>query len=100
MNWDWDKLQEKKNRRQNGRYIPPTPDEEEPLERDSGSKKNERYLLNDPQRGGSNPFQKLSNIKRPKKGLIILGICIIAAVWLLSGIFIVNPDEEGVVLRF
>jgi membrane protease subunit HflK len=32
-------------------------------------------------------------------GMLIVGL-IVAAVWLASGIYVVNPDEQGVVLRF
>ncbi|MDE5832551.1 MAG: FtsH protease activity modulator HflK [Desulfovibrio sp.] len=102
MNWDWDKLQEKKNKRRNGRVPPPRNDDDQLREeQDRGDKKNDRYLLHGSESaGGPNPFQKLASVKRPKKGVVILGVCVIAAIWLLSGIFIVNPDEEGVVLRF
>ena len=100
MNWDWDKLQEKKNRRNTGRTPTPPPDDDHQEERAQGPRKNERYLLHDSNSGNQNPFQKLSGIKRPKKGFIILGLSLIVGIWLLTGIFIVNPDEEGVVLRF
>lgn len=100
MNWDWDKLQEKKNRRNSGRNPTPPHDDDHQEERAQEPRKNDRYLLHGSDSGNQNPFQKLSSVKRPKKSFIILGLCLLAAIWLLSGIFIVNPDEEGVVLRF
>src|SRR5579863_6379902 len=32
-------------------------------------------------------------------GILIVGL-IVVAVWLMSGIYVVDPDEQGVVLRF
>lgn len=107
MNWDWDKLQEKRQRQQ-GVYKPPQHEpepEDEGQEVESGRKKprNHRYLLNV---GGSsggdgrNPFERLSRLKMPRRGAVILVLAAALVVWLLSGIYIVNPDEQGVVLRF
>lgn len=103
MNWDWDKLQEKRQRQQSGRKAPPPP---EPPEEDNDEQptkpRNPRYLLHDGKSGGggANPFQKLSKIKLPGGRLILLLIGISVVIWLLTGIYIVNPDEQGVVLRF
>jgi membrane protease subunit HflK len=74
MNWDWEKLQQKRQRHFSGQ-------------------------------GGQRPdfgdFQEklnqLKNLKLPGGKFIILGFVIL---WLLSGIFIVHPDEVGIVQRF
>lgn len=104
MSWDWDKLQEKRQKNQNARKLPPPPDPiEEGKEVEAGRKKpeNRRYLL-DRGSGGDDksPFQKLSKFKRPKGSLILLILIVAVGIWLLTGIYIVNPDEQGVVLRF
>ncbi len=80
MNWDWEKLQEKRQR-QPGVKKPPT-------------------------QGQGNPPPKLPNfgekfknfkpISFPLKFLVLIALVL----WGLSGIFIVSPDEEGVILRF
>ena len=80
MNWDWEKLQEKRQRQSK---TPP---------RDG-----------DPE--GNSPFKGFQLGKVPpdffKSGLPILPILIgLFLLWLASGIFIVNPGYEGVVLRF
>ncbi|MDO5536590.1 MAG: FtsH protease activity modulator HflK [Desulfovibrionaceae bacterium] len=109
-NWDWDKLQEKRARQQG--YTPPPRDEEERSE-PQGEEKPRRSLWgrgedrNDS--GGSGGGSdgrgpRLTSFKMPSpaggtRGIVIL-LLIVVAVWLLSGIYIVNPDEEGVVLRF
>lgn len=103
MTWDWDKLQEKRKRRDGARTPPPEPrDEGDEVEAGRRKPENQRYLLNG---GGSagephNPFQKLANMKKPGGKVVLLVLLAIAVIWLLSGIYIVNPDEQGVVLRF
>jgi len=74
MNWDWDKLQERKQR-QAGPQGPQKPDFDQL----------------------SSTLRKLRDRKFPA-GKLILGIIIL--LWLLSGIYIVEPAEVGVVLRF
>lgn len=96
MNWDWDKLQEKKQK-QSGYRKSPEPEENE---HERNTPKNDRYLLHDDNSGGNNPFKKLSRLGKPGKSWIIVGLLAVLTVWLLSGIYIVNPDEQGVVLRF
>ncbi|MDD6088496.1 MAG: FtsH protease activity modulator HflK [Desulfovibrionaceae bacterium] len=90
-NWDWDKLQEQ--RKKQGRQLP--------AENQASGKKAEN--------GDDQPFASKSgggfSWKIPEKGLPSFGkmkwiVPIGIAVWLLSGIYIVNPDEQGVVLRF
>ncbi|MBD5552776.1 MAG: FtsH protease activity modulator HflK [Desulfovibrio sp.] len=104
MTWDWDKLQEKRQKNQNARKLPPQDPIEEGKEVEAGKQKprNERYLLHDGGSGGNgqNPFQKLSAMKMPRKKVIIAILLAGVFLWLLTGIYIVNPDEQGVVLRF
>jgi membrane protease subunit HflK len=78
MNWDWEKLQEKRQRQSRGT--------------NSG--------------GGAAPpdFDKLKNFfgrfrNMKASGLVII-IVIVVLLWLGSGFYIVNPDEVGVVKRF
>jgi len=90
MNWDWDKLQEKRQRQ-------------------GGQQPSRDHRDNEPPGDGGNfgsgpdfgqfgdVFKQFRNIRFPVFKLIILfGLLI----WLGSGIFIVAPDEVGVVLRF
>lgn len=108
MNWDWDKLQEKRQRLQNNKRRPePEPEpEEDGDEVEAGRQKprNQRYLLDEERqrrnRQGSNPFAKLPNFRKFNAKFIVIGLCALFVIWLLSGIYIVNPDEQGVVLRF
>ncbi|MDR2489249.1 MAG: FtsH protease activity modulator HflK [Desulfovibrio sp.] len=78
MNWDWEKLQEKRQRQ-----TPPPPQGEEP---------------EDPFRG----FQIGGFLSKYFSAGIPLGSVLIIALllWLASGIFIVNPGEVGVITRF
>lgn len=107
MNWDWDKLQEKRQRQQNARRRP-EPErepEEDGDEVEAGRQKprNHRYLLNEERQRlsqGGNPFSKIPFSGKFGAKAVIIGLCAIFAIWLLSGIYIVNPDEQGVVLRF
>ena len=96
MSWDWDKLQEKK-KRQGGKVIP------EPEEDDYGSEdlgNNEREKRHTFGRGQGPKFPFSEGLHIPN-GRGLLGILLLAIfVWLLSGIYIVNPDEQGIVLRF
>ncbi len=73
MNWDWEKLQEKRQRQSGGGMRPPDFDN-----------------LN-------NKMNKLREFKMP--GWKYLFLFVILA-WLASGIYIVEPDEVGVVQRF
>ena len=94
MNWDWDKLQEKRQRQPRpsssgggGRDPGGGGDNEPPRRRDMGG------LPPD-------PLRKIREFATPGgKSLWWLagGVFVL---WLLSGIYIVEPDEEGVVLRF
>lgn len=71
MNWDWEKLQNKRQR-----HGPAGPDLTQINEQ----------------------LNKLKNIKLPGGGKIIF--LVVLALWLATGIYIVNPDEVGVVQRF
>lgn len=71
MNWDWDKLQDKRQR-----HGPAGPDLTQINEQ----------------------LNKLKNIKLPGGGKIVF--LIVLLLWLATGIYIVNPDEVGVVQRF
>ncbi len=79
MNWDWEKLQEKRQRQPGG--IPPG---------DRGPKGSGSDILGD-------GLKKLRGFHFPA-GKFALGLLVL--LWLASGIFIVEPDEVGVVLRF
>ncbi len=73
MNWDWEKLQEKRQRQSGGGMRPPDFED-----------------LN-------NKMNKLRELKMPGWKYLLL-FAILA--WLGSGIYIVEPDEVGVVQRF
>ncbi len=79
MNWDWDKLQEKRQRRGNK----PVPHEDDPQPFLPEGPRFGRFV---PNTGGGLLF-----------GLVFLGLTVL---WLASGFFIVNPGEEGVILVF
>ena len=80
MNWDWEKLQEKRQRQPNA---------------------------NKPQQQGNTPppkfpdfGEKFKNFKPSSfRGWKVLGLAAIA-LWAASGFFIVGPDEVGVIQRF
>jgi modulator of FtsH protease HflK len=72
MNWDWDKLQDKRQR--HGPAGGP-----------------DLTQLNE-------QLNKLKNIRLPGGGKVVF--LVVLLLWLASGIYIVNPDEVGVVQRF
>ena len=80
MNWDWEKLQEKRQRQPGGKMppkdSPPTP----PKFPHFGEK-----------------FKNFTFTSFPGGKFLILAA---AVLWGLSGFFIISPDEEGVILRF
>lgn len=93
MNWDWDKLQERRHN-QPGR---PAPDK---------GRRNEPDPQGGPDRGPSeprggenerNPFEHLKEVRLSGFKWVFLALLV---VWALTGIYIVQPDEQGVVLRF
>ena len=99
MNWDWDKLQEKRERQQRQRPAFPESrqDERDEYDDDREERRNRRSPFGGDPRGG---LPKLPKWQLPNGLLIGGGVLVVLAVWLLSGIYIVNPGEEGVVLRF
>lgn len=94
-------MQEKRKKRDTGRKSQrqPEPPEDDDEEGPDEPPRNERYLLNG-MRGGGGFFQKLGKSRLPGSKMILALICAGVAIWLATGIYIVNPDEEGVVLRF
>ncbi len=94
MNWDWDKLQEKRQRQ--SRQSPFGGDNNND-NGDNGGDNNRKPPIN----FGKMPENPLrGRVQLPSgKGAWFMGGALIL-VWLLSGIFIVEPDEEGVILRF
>ncbi len=82
MNWDWDKLQERK-RRQGGQQPSGGGDS-------GGPQKPDFEQLTE-------GFKRLRNKRFPAGKLIV---AIVVLLWILSGIYIVEPAEVGVVLRF
>ena len=94
MNWDWDKLQEKRQRQSWGNNTDNNSNnkDQEPSP-DGGGKGPDYDKLSD-------AFKRLPHLSAPSGGRIKWVIVALVGVWLLSGIYIVNPDEEGVVLRF
>lgn len=100
MNWDWDKLQEKRQKQQGGHRPAPRPEPED--ERRQEKPEKDRYLLSGGQGNGGNenPFRKIPQLRLPKGRFLPLILMGVVIAWLLSGIYIVNPDEQGVVLRF
>ena len=80
MNWDWEKLQEKRQRQ-------------------PGAKKPSQQGPGTPPPKLPNFGEKFKNFKPisfPVKFLVLIPLVL----WGISGIFIVAPDEEGVILRF
>lgn len=97
MNWDWDKLQEKRQRQ-------PRPTNSGGGGGDDGNNGNNGNNNNrspmDFGRFPQDPFKRVRDFGAPSgKGLwwIAAGVVLL---WMLSGIYIINPDEEGIVLRF
>jgi len=74
MNWDWDKLTEQKRRY--GSQMP------------------------DPGRVGEDLGKKFSALRERLPGGPKIIIIVVALLWIASGIYIVEPDEAGVVQRF
>ena len=100
MNWDWDKLQEKRQRQQ-GQNPPPRPPQNQ--DNDDAEHEQPRARRTPFGKGGgpdTNPFKRLSQMRVPNGRAVLLVLLAVVVLWLLSGIYIVNPDEQGVVLRF
>ena len=102
MNWDWDKLQEK--RQKQGSNPPPRPPQDmdsDDMGQEEESPRAKRTPFNNGRGpGGENPFSKIARMRFPNgRAAGLVGFAIVV-LWLLSGIYIVNPDEQGIVLRF
>ena len=97
MNWDWDKLQEKRQHQQ-GRPATDKSRRNEPDPQGGGPDRRPP----EPRRGGNgrdgrDPLQALKGVRVPGAKWVVLAVM---ALWGLSGIYIIQPDEQGVVLRF
>ena len=103
MTWDWDKLQEKRQRQQGQRPSRPLFGDDDNDTQDEQPRRARRSPSgnggDDNGFDGGNALKKLSGMKMPG-GMVIWLVLGLVGLWLLSGIYIVNPDEEGVVLRF
>ena len=103
MTWDWDKLQEKRQRQQGQRPSRPLFGDDDNDTQDEQPRRARRSPSGNGGDGngfdGRNALKKLSGMKMPG-GMVIWLVLGLVGLWLLSGIYIVNPDEEGVVLRF
>ena len=120
MNWDWDKLQEKRKQQNTwdfGKKINNTPEPEEDFGFDAETEKKnfeEFFKKNTPNNNdngnngdngnnnGNNHSRKQPNefLKKAQLPGIKWVFILFVLVWLASGIFIVKPDEAGVILRF
>ena len=101
MTWDWDKLQEKRQRQQGQRPSRPLFGDDDNDTQDEQPRRARRSPSGNGGDGngfdGRNALKKLSGMKMPG-GMVIWLVLGLVGLWLLSGIYIVNPDEEGVVL--
>jgi membrane protease subunit HflK len=105
MNWDWDKLQEKREQQQkNGWRSAAGKGNWEQSEDDSPRNEGQKNSEHQPSSGSSGPkIPGFSFPKMPQVGgfpKFRWWLLVVVAVWILSGIYIVQPDESGVVLRF
>lgn len=101
MNWDWDKLQEKRQRQQ-GQSPPPSPprnDEGDGQEHEQPRGKRTPFKMGG-RRDDDNPLKKIFQLRVPNGRAVFLVLLAVLVLWLLSGIYIINPDEQGIVLRF
>ena len=112
MNWDWDKLQEKRQR-QNWGTPPRDTRDEQPSDTRKMDPRDDREQHGrqeppSPQPGGGKgsegpgrfTFKKINLPAGPLDGKVKWIVLVLIVGWLLSGIYIINPDEQGVVLRF
>lgn len=79
MNWNWDELEEKKQK--NAGALP----------------KNTGDFRKKPDFGMGDDFNELLKKSKP---FILATLCVIVFMWILSGFYIVQPDELGVETRF
>ena len=103
MNWDWDKLQEKRQQQQKqgwGSAGKGNWGRRDDGHDDAQNDNKQNGRSGGPSRGGRPSFSwpKLPQMDgMPKLRWLVLAALV---VWILSGIYIVQPDESGVVLRF
>ena len=103
MNWDWDKLQEKRQKQNWGQHPGDQRRNDEPRGPQRGPDE-------EPPLGGrtdgpdfkkvSESLRKIPQLTGPLGGKGKWIAIVLVGAWLLSGIYIVQPDEQGVVLRF
>ncbi|MBQ9405764.1 MAG: FtsH protease activity modulator HflK [Desulfovibrio sp.] len=104
MSWDWDKLQEKRQKQ----GQPPIPRRPETAQDDAGHNENKRAQRipfdrgngGSGGKGGGGFLDKFPRMQFNGVRVLALVAGVGIVLWLLSGIYIVNPDEQGVVLRF
>ncbi len=102
MNWDWDKLQEKRQR-QTGHVPPSGQGPDEPGKGRNGNNEDDGQdpsWKNFERRGGFFSGGGKGSVPPVNFSLFKIGAVMLVLAWLASGIFIVDPDEEGMVLRF
>lgn len=97
MNWDWDKLQAKKDKYQKKIPFGGNKKDEDSKNNQNDSSSNEFFGNDGPDMG---KVDKIMQFRFPNRKLSLIIICTMIGIWLLTGIYIVNPDEQGVVLRF
>lgn len=98
MNWDWDKLQEKRQK-QNWSFGKGNQENDDrnnsSTDGNGGGNNGQPPRNSEPSRLPGRNISINFNFKKVK--WVVLAAVVL---WLLSGIYIVNPDEQGVVLRF
>lgn len=109
-NWDWDKLQEKRSR-QPGYTPPPSNDSEEKDDNAEAPHRARRMPFrlggrgnggdggSGGDNGGSSGF-RFSGFRLPGGKAVFLVFAVLLVLWLASGIYIIGPDEQGIVLTF
>lgn len=93
MNWDWDKLQEKRQRQ------PRNTSNGGGKDGGDGDNGDRRPPINFKPIPGD-PFRKIRQLGAPGGNGLWLIAGGVVLLWMLSGVYIINPDEEGIVLRF
>ena len=100
MSWDWDKLQEnRKRQRGGGNPRNESPEDHSEESREEFQRERKKFSSPNHGNGGEDPFGHFLK-KWPLGRSAMVVFLLFVFLWLLSGIYIVNPDEQGVVLRF
>ena len=98
MNWDWEKLQEQR-KRQRGGFFPQREPQDDDRNAEDGRAR--RSNFDEDRKPGFGQFgNKMGNMRMPGNKMLLLLVVGAILIWFLSGIYIVNPDQQGVVLRF